>query len=206
MNSSTPGQRRGAHRTRRDITAALVPALLAVVAVAALIIAINVWRGQESDDNLGRSTTAGTSSSASQSGTPSASASASAANAAERSDDPSSSDQPSSSDPSASDPSGSDEPSDGASQDIGVVVLNQTSRGGLASVAADRLRARGWTVTGVGNFTGIVPATTVYYPPGAEVAAQAAAESLPTPARTRPRFGNLSTSRLTVVVTDNYPS
>jgi len=201
MNSSTPGQRRGAHRTRRDITAALVPALLAVVAVAALIIAINVWRGQESDDNLGRSTTAGTSSSASPSGTPSASASASATNAAERSHDPSSSDESN-----ASDPSASDEPSDGANRDIGVVVLNQTSRGGLASVAAERLRARGWTVTGVGNFTGIVPATTVYYPPGAEVAAQAAAESLPTPARTRPRFGNLSTSRLTVVVTDNYPS
>ena len=65
--------------------------------------------------------------------------------------------------------------------------------------------AKGWTVPAVGNFRGVVPATTVYYPPGQEAAAQAAAESLPTTPRIRPRFGNLSTTRLTVVVTDTYP-
>lgn len=70
---------------------------------------------------------------------------------------------------------------------------------------ADVLRGKGWTVPAVGNFRGIVPATTVYYPEGEEAAAQAAAESLPTDPRTRPRFGNLSTTRLTVVVTDSYP-
>jgi LytR cell envelope-related transcriptional attenuator len=205
MNSSTPGQRRGAHRTRRDITAALVPALLAVVAVAALITAINVWRGQESD-GLGDSTTTGTSSSASPSstGTSGASAGATASGAASNASDDETT-RSSESSESSSTASGSGDGS-GDARDFDVVVLNQTSRGGLAAVAADRLRQRGWTVTGVGNFTGVVPATTVYYPPGAEAAAQAAAESLPTPARTRPRFGNLSTSRLTVVLTDNYPS
>jgi hypothetical protein len=60
-------------------------------------------------------------------------------------------------------------------------------------------------VPAVGNFRGVVPATTVYYPPGQEAAAQTAAEGLPTAPRIRPRFGNLSTTRLTVVVTDTYP-
>jgi hypothetical protein len=86
------------------------------------------------------------------------------------------------------------------------VVLNQTARAGLASRVADRLRGQGWTVAGTGNFRGSVPATTVYYPPGAEAAAQALAQTLPTGPRVRPRFGNLSTTRLTVVVTDDYPS
>ena len=85
-------------------------------------------------------------------------------------------------------------------------MLNQTSRAGLAGVVADRLRAKGWTVAAVGNFHGTVPATTVYYPPGQEdAAAQTAAEDLPAAPRIRPRFGNLSTTRLTVVVTDSYP-
>ncbi len=90
-------------------------------------------------------------------------------------------------------------------RDVQVVVLNQTSRAGLASRVADTLRADGWTVAAVGNFHGIVPATTVYYPPGEELAAQTAAEDLQATPRIRPRFGNLSTSRLTVVVTDSYP-
>jgi hypothetical protein len=85
-------------------------------------------------------------------------------------------------------------------------VLNETTRGGLAAAVAARLRTKGWSVIGVGNFRGAVPATTVYYPEGHADAAQAAAKSLPTPARIRPRFGNLSTTRLTVVVTSNYPS
>lgn len=84
-------------------------------------------------------------------------------------------------------------------------MLNQSSRAGLASTVADQLRGKGWTVPAVGNFRGVVPATTVYYPPGAESAAQAAAEDLASPPRIRPRFGNLSTTRLTVVVTSDYP-
>ena len=51
-----------------------------------------------------------------------------------------------------------------------------------------------------------MPATTVYYPAGAKAEARAAAAGLPTEPRVRPRFGNLSTTRLTVVVTDNYPT
>lgn len=198
MNAATPGQRRGAHRTRRDITAALVPSILAVVAVTALIVAINVWRGEDPGDQ-GDSVQTSTTSSTTASPRPSASASGSASSSA--SDAASASDSES-----ASDSGSGGGLSTGAGRDIAVVVLNQTTQGGLAAAAADELRADGWSVAGLGNFHGVVPATTVYYPPGAEVQAQAAAESLPTPARIRPRFGNLSTSRLTVVVTDNYPA
>jgi hypothetical protein len=90
--------------------------------------------------------------------------------------------------------------------DVEVVVLNATSRKGLAGTVAQRLRDKGWKVALVGNFRGNVTATTVYYPPGAQADAEAAAAGLPTEPRVRPRFGNLSTSRLTVVVTESYPS
>ena len=71
-------------------------------------------------------------------------------------------------------------------------MLNQTSRAGLAGEVADRLRAEGLDRRAVGNFRGVVPATTVYYPPGQEAAARAAADDLPTPPRILPRFSNLS--------------
>ena len=63
----------------------------------------------------------------------------------------------------------------------------------------------GWDVPAVGNFRGTVPATTVYYPAGGETAALAVARDLRATPRTLPRFGNLSTTRFTVVVTDSYP-
>jgi hypothetical protein len=84
------------------------------------------------------------------------------------------------------------------------VVLNQTGRGGLAGRVADALRGDGWTVATTGNFRGAVPATTVYYPAGEEEAAALLAADLPGPDRTRPRFGNLSRSRLTVVLADDF--
>ena len=85
-------------------------------------------------------------------------------------------------------------------------MLNQTRRGGLAASVAELLRGKGWAVPATGNFRGQVPSTTVYYPDGAEAQARLAAAGLPTEPRIRPRFGNLSPDRLTVVVTDNYPS
>ena len=195
MSSSLPRSRRGAHRTGRTVAAALMPSVLAVVAVAALVTSLAVWRGEDP-------------------GQPSAAASTSSPTAASRealSQAPASSRAATSKAAStASSTPPSTEAADKATgrsalREVQVVVLNQTSRGGLAGSVADQLRGEGWTVPAVGNFRGIVPATTVYYPVGQEAAAQAAAESLPTAPRIRPRFGNLSTSRLTVVVTDSYP-
>jgi hypothetical protein len=171
----------------------MMPSVLAVVAVAALITSLAVWRGQDPvQPQAAAATTSSTPASrealsqapdtASPTASPSASATAPVTSA------------PVSTAPARSTP-----------RDVQVVVLNQTSRAGLASHVADALRGDGWTVAAVGNFHGTVPATTVYYPPGEELAAQTAAEDLQATPRIRPRFGNLSTGRLTVVVTDSYP-
>lgn len=191
-----PRVRRGAHRTSRAASATLLPSLLAILAVASLITALYVWRGEDAKPPAAAA--AGTSPSAHVSASSSATASAKAT--AEKTTAPA---------VTSSAPAAKKHKTTTGAQlraDIAIVVLNETSRSGLAATVATRLRAKGWTVTGVGNFRGAVPATTVYYPVGHEAAAQAAAKSLPTPARILPRFGNLSTSRLTVIVTTNYPS
>ncbi len=87
-----------------------------------------------------------------------------------------------------------------------VVVLNATRRTGLAARVARRLRARGWNVVVTANFRGAVPATTVYYPAGGAASARVVSGVLPASARVRPRFGNLSTARLTVVLGNDYPT
>ena len=196
MNSRAPGSRRGAHRSKRDVVGAFVPSLLAVLAVTAMITAIYVWRGEDpttavrANASTDTTTSAPTSSASSSTSTPPPS--------------PTQAPATTSSPPKTS----STTASSAAAQvgDLEVVVLNATSRKGLASTVAKRLRDKGWTVALVGNFRGNVTATTVYYPPGAQADAEAAAASLSTEPRVRPRFGNLSTTRLTVVVTDSYPS
>jgi hypothetical protein len=170
-----------------------LPSLLAILAVTSLIVALYVWRGEDP--------TQPPVAASSRTKTPSATpppATTNASATAEKTADPTMTTSPTAT---ATKSANVD-----LRSDIAIVVLNETTRGGLAATVAARLRTKGWNVSGVGNFRGAVPATTVYYPAGHAAAAQAAAESLPTPARIRPRFGNLSTTRLTVVVTTNYPS
>jgi len=198
MTSRAAGTRRGAHRSRRNLVGAVVPSLLAVLAVTALVTSLYVWRAEDPRP--------GSASTASDTAEPITAASTAAGLP------PSPSPTATTTRPagaSTSAPPASTRSPNRARDLVGaveVVVLNQTSRAGLAARVAQVLRAKGWTVPATGNFTGVVPATTVYYPPGAEDEALAAARGLPTEPRIRPRFGNLSTSRLTVVVTDSYPS
>jgi hypothetical protein len=194
MNSPTPARRQGAHRSGRGLVPAVMPSVLAVVAVAALITSLAVWRGE--DPVQPQAAAAATTSS-----TP---ASREALSQAPDTASPTASPSASAMAPVTSAPA-TTAPARSTPRDVQVVVLNQTSRAGLASRVADALRGDGWTVAAVGNFHGTVPATTVYYPPGEELAAQTAAEDLQATPRIRPRFGNLSTGRLTVVVTDSYP-
>jgi hypothetical protein len=191
MNSPAPARRQGAHRSGRGLLSAVLPSLLAVVAVAALITSLAVWRGQDpAQPGAAAATTTSTPASREALSEPATTSKTSPSALAT---------VPVTTAPVTTAPARS------TLRDVQVVVLNQTSRAGLASVVADTLRAGGWTVAAVGNFHGIVPATTVYYPPGEELAAQTAAEDMQATPRIRPRFGNLSTSRLTVVVTDSYP-
>ncbi len=86
-----------------------------------------------------------------------------------------------------------------------VVVLNQTQRAGLAATVAETLRGDGWDVASIGNFSGTVQETTVYFPAGGEAAATELAGRLPVPAQVRPVFPALDAERLTVILTDNFP-
>jgi hypothetical protein len=188
--------RQGAHRTGRTFVAALTPSLLAVAAVASLITALAVWQAEE-PDRPAAVASASTRSPSPTVPTPTPTPTPSSTPTAEAG--------PSETAASESAQATESAASSEAPAGLEVVVLNQTSRGGLAGSVAETLRRAGWEVPAVGNFRGVVPSTTVYYPAGAEGDAMAVAEDLPTEPRVRPRFGNLSTSRLTVVVTNTYP-
>ena len=208
MTTTSPGRRRSGDRmSAASVAGALLPSVLAVLAVAALVTSLAVWRAEEArraTPAAGGTTAPVSRAALSQApvkaATPMTTVPVTTAPVTTAPATPAPT-------PTATSPAKRDRTSRGSAvaHDVEVVVLNQTTRRGLAASVAVAMRGRGWTVPAVGNFRGIVPATTVYYPPGQEAAALAAAKSLPTAPRIRPRFGNLSTSRLTVVLTSSYP-
>lgn len=182
----------------RGVVISMLPSLLAVMAVSAVLTALYVWQSeQDTSQTLDRTPIA-----APPAATGAATAKSAAAPAPSVTATPSSS-VTATPTPAASSPRTTT--SVQASARLSVVVLNQTARIGLARRVAQRLRAQKWTVAQIGNFRGQVASTTVYYPAGAKNQADALARSLPTPPRTRPVFGNLSKTRLTVVLANNYP-
>ncbi|MGN6331794.1 MAG: LytR C-terminal domain-containing protein [Motilibacteraceae bacterium] len=208
MNELDTRDRRGAHRMQRGPVQALVPGLLAVAAVAALVVAVLVMRGTAPSTTTtaaaGATSTPQATTSAAAGGSPSSVASASSSADATGSAAPtdSAAASPTPTDASATPGStGEGTATDGVKSSAVVVVLNQTRISGLAGQVAQTLRSAGWTVSGTGNFSGNVPATTVYYPEGMQAAAEALAADVPGPDRVRPRFGNLSKDKLTVIVT-----
>ena len=181
-----------------------MPSVLAVAAVAALITSLAVWQGEQAEQpsaavstgrSAGSDATGATQPAISSPPTPATS-----------SPEPSSAESTTGSTKVKGTKAAETQEKQSPGSDMQVVVLNQTTRRGLASTVAEQLRSAGWPVPAVGNFRGIVPSTTVYYPPGGESGALAVAADLPVEPRVRPSFGNLSETRLTVVVTDSYPS
>jgi hypothetical protein len=84
-------------------------------------------------------------------------------------------------------------------------VLNATPRTGLAARVAKMLRAAGWTVVSVGNYTrGGVPATTVFASGHANAVATMRSD-LPTQDRVSQPVGSMKPGRITVVVGPDYP-
>ena len=59
-------------------------------------------------------------------------------------------------------------------------------------------------VNKVGSFNGTVSTTTVYYPSTMRGDAHNLAKALPGNPRVKERFSNLSQTRLTIVLTDDY--
>ena len=88
---------------------------------------------------------------------------------------------------------------------VPVTVLNNSRVSHLAADAADQLRAGGWPIRLVGNFTGRIAATTAYYAPGGAREAQALARQFPSIQRVLPRFRGLPGHGLTLVVTRYWP-
>jgi hypothetical protein len=87
-----------------------------------------------------------------------------------------------------------------------VIVLNQTGVSGLAAKVKQQLEAGGWTVAGIDDFRGNVPATTVYYPPGLHAAAKALMAQFPAIGRIKPAFSGISTTQLTVILSKDFPT
>jgi hypothetical protein len=83
-----------------------------------------------------------------------------------------------------------------------VSVLNNSRVHGLAHQVAAEVGDRGWQIAQVGNLQGIVPATTVYYAPGDEQAAQHLAGQFGQIQRIEPDSeGRIHLGGLTLVVT-----
>jgi hypothetical protein len=89
--------------------------------------------------------------------------------------------------------------------DVPLLVLNNSTIDGLGLRAASDFRNGGWTVAGVGNLSGRLRDTTVYYEPGYAEQARALAAQFPQVHRVLPRIDGLpGAARLTVVVTRYY--
>jgi hypothetical protein len=206
-------RRKAAHRARRGPARYVLPAVLGAVVLVALGVGVAGWLGSGPSTTTtspgsggapaftARSTasdvspggTAASTGSPSVSGRPSPSPSASTAG--------SPSAQPSTPPAPPARPT-STAPARPPVVHAPLVVLNETRQTGLAAEVAQRLRAKGWTVTGVGNWRGSVPATTVYYPAGMLAAARALAYDLGVD-RIRPRVPGMLGNRLTVVLHDD---
>lgn len=85
-----------------------------------------------------------------------------------------------------------------------VGIANQTDVEGLEEQARETLEEGGWEVPAVSPFEGTVPETTVYYPEGQEEAAEALSAQFPEIGRVQPTFEGVNTSRLVVVLADDY--
>jgi hypothetical protein len=93
-----------------------------------------------------------------------------------------------------------------SSSRLPLIVLNNTSDT-PASVAADRFRQAGWTVTDISTFEGDILSTAAYYDPdlpGAESAATQLQQEFPAIHRVKPKFPGLPDGPIVVVLTSDY--
>lgn len=91
---------------------------------------------------------------------------------------------------------------------IPLTVLNNTIKSGLAAQAAQKFSTKGWQVGPVGNYTGDLSTTTVYYDSSNSAqhrAAETLAAQFPEVAQVQPRFAGLPGSGLTVVLAPDWP-
>ncbi len=88
-----------------------------------------------------------------------------------------------------------------------LVVLNNTTRSGLAQTAAKQFEAGGWTVRSTGNLSDDILSTCAYYDPAVANSMQAATalqQQFPAIKRVVPKFAGLPSGPIVVVLTTDY--
>jgi hypothetical protein len=180
----------GDEKTTGTFAATLLPPFLAVCAVTAILTVLFAWLGPAGSDTKVLDARVSSPTSRAASPTPTPPASSAPAPSASASSQAATTTESESTPPARRGPE--------------VVVLNQSGGSGLAQRVADRLRKTGWKVKQISNFHGTVSTTTVYYPDSLRAQAVKLAKDLPGDPRVKERFSNLSNTRLTVVLTDDY--
>jgi hypothetical protein len=88
-----------------------------------------------------------------------------------------------------------------------LVIMNNTTTSGLAASAESRFEAAGWTVTSIGTMSNDIISTAAYYDPavaGAKRAALALQKAFPVIKRVVPRFPELASGPVVVVLAWDY--
>lgn len=80
-----------------------------------------------------------------------------------------------------------------------VSVLNNSGVAGAARTFSGKVTSAGWTLGGVGNWTGSIVANTVYYPPGLQTQAELLASDVDIE-RIRPSVAPMRPDRLTIIL------
>jgi hypothetical protein len=191
------------HRGRRKASSVVLPLVFALALVLVGFLAMWGWITLSGDDGgkggvASPTTPAPTSTSASPSPTTSSPTGSPSSSTTSSSSSPS----PSASSKSPTSKSPTAEPDRSAT----VVVFNQTGVSGLAAAYAARLQQLGWRITGVDNWTGTVPETTVYYRPGDEAAARQLMRDLPQVNRMRAAVTGMPEQGLTLILAGNAPA
>ncbi|KAA1379758.1 LytR C-terminal domain-containing protein [Aeromicrobium fastidiosum] len=108
-------------------------------------------------------------------------------------------DEPEASDatPSPEEPDPSEAPA--AQRTAPVSVLNNSGVVGAARTFSAKVTAAGWRLGGIGNWTGSIPANTVYYPPALQAQAELLAADVGIE-RVRPSVSPMRTDRLTIIL------
>lgn len=96
-------------------------------------------------------------------------------------------------------PSPTTTPAPGAGRDALVSVLNNSGVQGAAKAFSAKVAGAGWTLGGIGNWTGSIGANTVYYPSGLQDQAQLLADDVGI-GRVRPSVAPMRMDRLTVIL------
>jgi hypothetical protein len=173
----------------------IVGGLLAALGIVVLVIAVIALR-QPNGHQAALHTSAVAESSVSSSATPTPSTTASTA--------PTTTAPPSSTAPSTTVASS---PSTDPLKAVALVVLNNTSKTGLADTAAARFKAGGWTIASTGNLSNSILSTCAYYDPAvanAQAAATALQAQFPAIKRVVAKFSGLPAGAIVVVLTSDY--